>query len=493
MPDYHNIYISTNPDRDNLHKSKYGYVEGNKQNLANRIVDSREQFSDCSKFTHIFAFEKTDKYNDNYKIIDGLLSYVCRISGMIELLEREYKTTLPNMRELSKYLVEGTNMFNEFVKTSGLSTLIKVLEDDFPKLGLRLVRQYTPTEIEEINIMGRKMIKKEEEESKALYTSMMKQLSRAHDSPPAEGGGVGEAGGIGEGIQWDERSYQQNIIELGTNNLRETHRFYLELATGGGKTYIVYKLLDIINPDTIIIFSPRKKINGQNGNINYLSILGEKYHTFNYSTDTNLEDWLSKHKEDKKIIIACTQSQEKIYHSIVDNNLSNISIWFDEAHWSIESWIDCVDSRSKQFFIQKTDRIKKRIFTSASPDKEKVKAHPNVFGKLCCPITVKELIALKWLCPINPRILEYDNESLNLSDWVIEEFTKTDSHFGFSFHSRDNNAFHLFHQHYLTYKAGNTTIKPYLLIDNGGLSDENKKRLENIELIMILVMILLLK
>ena len=27
MPDYHNIYTSTNPDRDNLHKSKYGYVE----------------------------------------------------------------------------------------------------------------------------------------------------------------------------------------------------------------------------------------------------------------------------------------------------------------------------------------------------------------------------------------------------------------------------------------------------------------------------------
>jgi hypothetical protein len=312
--------------------------------------------------------------------------------------------------------------------------------------------------------------------------NLMKCIRVAHDLPPPEGGVAGEAGGIGEGTQWDERSYQQNIIELGTNNLRETHRFYLELATGGGKTYIVYKLLDIINSDTIIIFSPRKKINGQNGNINYLYILGEKYHTFNYSTDTNLEDWLSRHKDDKKIIIACTQSQEKIYHSIIEHNLSNIAIWFDEAHWSIERWIDCVDSRSKQFFIHNMNIIKKRIFTSASPDKEKVKAQPNVFGKLCCPITVKELIALKWLCPINPRILEYDNESLNLSDWVIEEFTKTASHFGFSFHSRDNNAFHLFHQHYLTYKEGNTMIKPYLLIDKGGLSDENKKRLENIEL-----------
>jgi superfamily II DNA or RNA helicase len=373
----------------------------------------------------------------------------------------------------------GTEFYNDTIDIQQICT--DRIESNSKLYGYTYKR-LTSDEI--INLL-RIIINKFNKYSHKKYTirdvfNRWKQLSRAHDLPPPEGGGIGEDRPLT--IQWDERSYQQNIIELGTNNLRETHRYYLELATGGGKTYIVYKLLDIINPDTIIIFSPRKKINGQNGNINYLSILGEKYHTFNYSTDTNLEDWLSKHKEDKKIIIACTQSQEKIYHSIVDNNLSNISIWFDEAHWSIESWIDCVDSRSKQFFIQKTDRIKKRIFTSASPDKEKVKAHPNVFGKLCCPITVKELIALKWLCPINPRILEYDNESLNLSDWVIEEFTKTDSHFGFSFHSRDNNAFHLFHQHYLTYKAGNTTIKPYLLIDNGGLSDVNKKRLENIEL-----------
>lgn len=283
-------------------------------------------------------------------------------------------------------------------------------------------------------------------------------------------------------LKWDERLYQQEIIELGNKTLEYFHRFYLELATGGGKSYIVYKLLDVIHSDTVIIFSPRKKINGQNGNKKYLSILNDNYYTFNYSKDTNFKDWLYKHKEDKKIIITCTQSHEKIYRSIIDNNLSNISIWFDEAHWSIESWIDCLDSMSKQFFIQNTDRIKKRIFTSASPDKEKIELHQDIFGELYCPIKVKELINLKWLCPIRPRTLEYDRETLNLSNWVIEEFTTTDSRFGFSFHSRDNNAFQLFYEHYQTYKAGNTTIKPYLLIDNGGLSDENKKLLENIEL-----------
>ena len=51
---------------------------------------------------------------------------------------------------------------------------------------------------------------------------------------------------IASRIIWDERQYQQEIIELGNKNLRDLHHFYLELATGGGKSYIVYKLLDII-------------------------------------------------------------------------------------------------------------------------------------------------------------------------------------------------------------------------------------------------------
>ena len=73
-------------------------------------------------------------------------------------------------------------------------------------------------------------------------------------------------------------------------------------------------------------------------------------------------------------------------------------------------------------------------------------------------------------------------ESLNLSDWIIKEFNITKSNFGFSFHSRDNNAFNLFYQHYQNYKDKNTRIKPYLLIDNAGLCDKNKKILKTVDL-----------
>ena len=466
MSTYDNIYISTNPDRKKLGKSKYGYVKGDKKNLANRLSNSSEQFSDLTNFTHIFTFKKTDKYKE-HNIIDKLVSYGCRSPEYIKQLEEKYNTTLPNMREISQYLVEGTNQFNEFINDEGITILMKVLKDDFPKLGLQLVKEFSIEEIAEINNMGREIIKKKVEEVQEKFTRIMNlhKLKRTRLI-----------------VKWDKRTYQQEIIETGNKIIRDVHKLYLELATGGGKSYSVYNLLKSINSNTIIIFSPRKKINVQNVNNKYLSILDSTYHTFNYSNDTNLEDWLSMHKDDKKIIIACTQSQEMIYDVIIEKKLQDISIWFDESHWSIEKWIDIKTSSSKQFFMNDKNIIKKRIFTSASPDKDKIALHPDVFGKLYCPIKVKELIGLKWLCPIEPRILKYNRKSLNLSDWIIDEFSETNSHYGFSFHSRDNNAFNLFYQHFESYNDGITLIKPYLLIDNVGLNDDNKKKLEKIVL-----------
>lgn len=466
MSNFHNIYINTNSDRKQLGKCKYGYVNGNEQNLANRLSDSKEQFSDISKFIYIFRFEKSEIYNDDYIIIDHLISYGCRNKEIIEFLEMKYKTTLPYMRELFQYLIDGTNKFNEFIKDEGIPILINVLKRDFPKIGLRLTKEYSPKEINKINDTGRINAKNDYEENRNKYKTIMK-LHQLQKTPAL--------------IEWSKRPYQQTIIELGTLHLRKYHRFYFELATGGGKSYIVYKLLDVISSDTIIIFSPRKKINEQNRNTKYISILNNIYRVFNYSKDTNIVDWLYRYINDKKIIVACIQSQEKIYDIIIDHNITNISIWFDEAHWSVEQWVDYKNNRSKQFFINDTNRIKKRIFTSASPDNYKVDLHPNVFGKLCRTIKVKELIGLKWLCPIKPRILEYDTQTLNLSDWIINEFTRTDSHFGFSFHSRDNNAFQLFYDHYQSY-IEETTVRPYLLINHEGLSDENIKKLENIDL-----------
>lgn len=158
----YNIYISSNPDRLKLGKSKYGYVKGDKQNLANRLTDSTEQFSDLSTFTRVWSFKKMDKYNEEYSIIDGLISFACRNIEKIEELETNYECSLSNMRELynNHYLVSGTNKYNEFIANEGIPIFERILKYDFPKLGLELVKTYTPDEVYEINRMGREKIEK---------------------------------------------------------------------------------------------------------------------------------------------------------------------------------------------------------------------------------------------------------------------------------------------------------------------------------------------
>jgi hypothetical protein len=60
------------------------------------------------------------------------------------------------------------------------------------------------------------------------------------------------------------RPYQSNIINYCTTKLNEEHKIYIELATGGGKSFITYNLFQNIDAETILIFSPRKIINTQN-------------------------------------------------------------------------------------------------------------------------------------------------------------------------------------------------------------------------------------
>ncbi len=82
--------------------------------------------------------------------------------------------------------------------------------------------------------------------------------------------------------KWFEREYQRNIIKLGLDKLSELGKFYLELATGAGKTYIVFKTFKSINPDVLFCLSPRLKLT-QNIGEKYLSILGTDYKSFNLS------------------------------------------------------------------------------------------------------------------------------------------------------------------------------------------------------------------
>ena len=87
-------------------------------------------------------------------------------------------------------------------------------------------------------------------------------------------------------------------------------KLYLELATGGGKSVIVFNIFKKIKPDTIVIFTPRKNINKQNISKKYLSILGDDYNVYDNNSGKCFNSF---YKKGKNIIVACIQSYEKIY------------------------------------------------------------------------------------------------------------------------------------------------------------------------------------
>jgi hypothetical protein len=151
-------------------------------------------------------------------------------------------------------------------------------------------------------------------------------------------------------------------------------------------------------------------------------------------------------------------------------DLDNVCIWFDEAHYGVEKWVDDT-SEAKQFLL-KDERISNRIFTSASPDTKYVELHPDVFGQLYKPIKVSRLIELGWLCGITPYIFGTDTNSGNINDYNLKHFRDYGASFGFSFHNSRDNAFVLFQHHYKSYKSGETRIKPFFLVGDDYKHDE---------------------
>lgn len=260
------------------------------------------------------------------------------------------------------------------------------------------------------------------------------------------------------------RIKRNSLIELDKNN-----RVYIELATGGGKSTIVYNIFRVYNSEVIIIFSPRKNINEQNVGDKYINIIGkDKYRIYNCSINKNFNKFYIKCIKDKKkiIIVACPQqSYSKVYEYINENKLNDILIWFDEAHNTIEKWVN-KDNKELKFLLKDKKQIKKRIFTSASPDRRLVETYPLIFGKLYLEIEIRELMDQKWLCNILPYIYEMNINDVNISDYILSNFENYNSKYGLSFHNKQDNAYKLFKKHSKKYITNKTNIKPFLIVSN---------------------------
>ena len=281
---------------------------------------------------------------------------------------------------------------------------------------------------------------------------------------------------------WNERDYQREIINFSKTELLQNNKIYIELPTGGGKSYIVYNLFEILKSKIIIIISPRKIVNLQNILPKYLQILKQNYIVFNYSNDNNIDNFLQLSTNEYKIIICCTQSINKIYDNIISNNITDITIWFDEAHWGIEDWVDTLKNNKKiKFWLEDFKQIKYRIFTSASPNKLKILENEAIFGKLCSQIKVNDLINLNWLANIRPHVYSDNIFNIDSIKYILIDFKDKNRKYGFSFHNKQKNAFKLFNNHYIEYKNKRTEIKPFLLVSDNFTNDREPK-LNDIEL-----------
>ena len=411
-----------------------------------RILNGQTYYKNKIIIHNLYEICKNDDY-ELYQDYDKIVSFIGKYTDKIKKVEEFYNIKLDKLHKLSKFL-PNQNGGTEIFDIEGLNLLNEFITNELPLLRLT-VNQLSDIQI---NSIVKEIYQKNSQENKydAVFNRIFGNLNSS---------------------KMNLRSYQKTITSYILDYFKINNNIYLNLATGGGKSFIVFYILKVLKPSTIIIFSPRKKINQQNISSKYINFLESDYSIYNFSKNNYFDKFMEL---PKKIIVCCTQSADKLYNEIYQKNLGNIFIWFDEAHWGVENWISDIN---KKYWIESND-IRYRLFTSASPDENFVKSNLNYFGEYYKPFTVKYLINNDYLCKIIPYMYETNQDDIKMCEYILTHFKEKNRNFGFSFHNRDDNAYNLFTYHYAKYKSNETNIKPFLLIDHTNL----KREIEGIEL-----------
>jgi superfamily II DNA or RNA helicase len=451
------LYIQQNKDWNSENKFKYGYTE----NPKNRIIS--EQHSHKSIYIALYECFETDNYIYSFKEYDKIISRLRNLDDNEIIQEKiEFNIDISKFIEIKQFLINdggGT----EFIKSNqGIELLDFIFIYVFKDIGIN-TRKLSKDEIDIVNNENNISIK-----TRDSYNDKENKLITLRD-------------------------YQITIIDkYAIETLIKTHKFYLELATGAGKSTIIYYtlnniILKNIHPYyTIIIFTPRINISAQNIDKKYLTILKKK---FNVYYKKNIKTF---NKSSYNIISCCIQSYQSIYDNfIIKYDIDNIIIWFDEAHYTIENWVSNYNCHYKQFYLNDNKRIVYRLFTSASPNKNIVKSNINIFGELYSPISVRNLIKDKWLAPIQPHIMEFDEVENEGEDddgkkkyyyyinTILNTFQILNKTIGLNFHNSCKNAEFAFYAHYDKFINSQTNIKPYLLISDEKINKKVSEKLND--------------
>ena len=158
-----------------------------------------------------------------------------------------------------------------------------------------------------------------------------------------------------------DKLQNQYVIDI-LKNLEQYNKVLVKAPTGFGKTIIMYKTINKLQPKNILILTPRLNLNKQFIETKYTQHLTIKYNYHQYSlgyhNDINCD---IKHKEDiiekiinsgnNNILLCCYQSRESLIKCIKKYKLILDLVIYDEAHF-ISGWIGKIKNQNN-IFIKK--------------------------------------------------------------------------------------------------------------------------------------------
>lgn len=271
---------------------------------------------------------------------------------------------------------------------------------------------------------------------------------------------------------YKDRPYQVEYIEEGLKELIENYRCLIELATGGGKTRIFYKILqkflEYIKIDLVVVFSPRIVLNIQNTSDKY----AKYYDVFNWNNNNNFEKWLNTRSMKQKLVVLCNNSANNLYERIKNKNLKTLT-WFDEAHYF---WDITKKDINKEFINYWLYNGNYKIFSTATPSDDMI--NHQVYGNHIKKITARELINLRYLSDINTVSFNIHADNYNLIYAINQTFYEHGKFKGLSYHKDQKNCKSLYEKFKEAYIQGKTDIKPFLYIDNRDIPIKIKDKQE---------------
>ena len=450
------FYIQDNKDWNYENKVKFGIADDYKSRLKT------DQHSYKSEFISLYSYEINEKYKLNYKEIDNIISKQRRDDFKIKILNKYPLIHFDNLFKIKDFLINH-GVGTEFINKDGIELLEKILLNDFEKLGI-IIRKIPK---EEWNII-------DDDDEESDEENLVEER-------------INDENKIIFPIQDNIRDYQEIIINDALLNIKKDNRVYISLATGGGKSFISYTILNELLSSTIIILTPRINICEQNIKGKYLKLLSNTYDIY----DKDKLEMINR--DNNNLICCCINSYKKVVDIIKNKELRNIAIWFDEAHYGIDNWIINDNSDERMFLLKDNEFIKYRLYTTASPDKDFVYKNNRIFGEFINPIKVRYLIYKGWLCNLDTYIYK---------DEIFEDISKKDNkifvnflikkfenkNYGLCFSNSCDNALGLFINHLELYEKDNSIPKPFLLLNSTKINEyikDKKISNKNIELFNI--------